>query len=259
MPIVRKVETVGDVISAFAEMDVLHSHLSIEAAQSYGKQQGLETAKREKGKAPEIDYCINPGCDYYHAIYSLETGLTRKKAGTVKTRVNYLVFTGYKTRDPHDKAIKDMGLFGSRLKTADNGFFEGHTDKEEIKFRPNCWNGGDDVTLALEETAMTMICTKLKFEKPADWRTTREALVKPHAVHTLFTLPAEAVPEPPPQPPLKKCPCGNWANGRVENTLCNACMYQKELLCLAQNELLSIALAHEQNGPGALLGEGSRL
>ena len=49
MPIVRKVETVGDVISAFAEVDVLHSHLSIEAAQSYGKQQkfneGPETAE----------------------------------------------------------------------------------------------------------------------------------------------------------------------------------------------------------------------
>jgi hypothetical protein len=73
----------------------------------------------------------------------------------------FLVFTGYRIRDshsdPHDKAIKDMGFLGSRLKTTDNDFCEGHTDKEDIKFHPNCWNGGNDVTLALEETVMTMI------------------------------------------------------------------------------------------------------
>jgi hypothetical protein len=186
MPVVRPVKTVHDVISAFAEVDVMHSHLA--KACGYAEGAGFD-----------------PSDDYFHGIFSMAPQSKRK---------HILVFTGYKTRMAHDNAVKAMGPFGAHLRCID------WHDKNAIKFRAYKWAGGDDISVAMEERAMTMICEKLQLAKPADWRTTREAIVKAHAVHAISVLPAEDVPKPP-SGPLLKCACGNFA--KPNDTLCNAC------------------------------------
>jgi hypothetical protein len=175
MAVVIGVErNIDSVIKAFAQNDVLPSHLDAACTES---EDGME-----------------PGDDYFTAPFALYKGKLKLLGKHAKVKL-YLIFTAYKCRQPHSTAVAAMKGFGKGIRVAGsvNEFAEDE-DPGLFKFRKYAWVGGDDVCLDLEDKAISVTCEKLGLEVPSDWRTTRSALVEKHKVGKVFKLEQHAGP-----------------------------------------------------------------
>ena len=153
--------TADSIACAFAKKDLMHKFLAWFLA--------LEENSVRDGKlfVPALD----PGDDYYLAPYAL----------VPQGAVHWLVFTGYKVRDPHYAALKKMGKHGAgcTLLSSTGYIEEGQLQRKAVPrdkwvaFRERAWAMGDDVCTKLEDHAFKTACVTLDIaptDIPVDWR-----------------------------------------------------------------------------------------
>ena len=146
------------------------------------------------------DAPMGAGDDYYMAPFGMVAVPQRKRKGEDRVEDSYVLFTGYKVRDMHDRAWAACGnargamrLLSSLGDVIDGALGLKVPESKIRSFRRNAWAGGDDVSLALEDHVFAAVCKELGVEAPADWRDQRRAaLVALGGDPTkLATLPAE--------------------------------------------------------------------
>ena len=132
------VSNVDEAIVAFAKVDILILHLTNILEQNV----------------------MSVRDDFYPGIYTMTHGTTRKTKRADKTRVVRLFFSAYKIRQAHDDAKFQMRLLGRDIDTHmhPSEFLQHLCEpKGEIQFRANSWANGEDLSLALEDSAMLQI------------------------------------------------------------------------------------------------------
>ena len=177
------------VASAFASNDVLMKLL----------------ARRSHEEEDEDDEmtAMEPGDDYYTAPYALVTQRMRKRKGQAAPEIAcYMVFTAYKCRDAHDKAIAVMkaGIaLGSFQDIQSGALGRGVKPTSVVQFRTHAWAAGDDVCLKLEDHAFVSACTKLGVDTSLDgWRGLRQVALSEMIERTdptLASVPLAVLPE----------------------------------------------------------------
>ena len=139
--------------------------------------------------------------DYYLAPYGYVSVPERKRKGENRIEHAYLLFTCYKVREMHDRALTACGNVRGNIRLLGSlgDISEGHlglkVPESKIKaFRRYAWCGGDDVSLALEDHVFASACKELGVEAPSDWRVQRRAAFVDLGgdPDKLATLPAEA-------------------------------------------------------------------
>lgn len=149
------VSNIDEAIVAFAKVDILILHLTNILEQNIMSVQD----------------------DFYPGIYTMIHGTTRKTKRADKTRNVRLFFSAYKIRQPHDDAKFQMRLLGRDIDTHMNpsGFLQALCQpKGEIKFRANSWANGEDLSLALEDSAMLKIANFFEVPYPTNWKERRQ-------------------------------------------------------------------------------------
>ena len=126
------------------------------------------------------DAPMGAGDDYFMAPYGMTTVPARKRKGEQRTEHTYVLFTGYKVREMHDRAWTACGnargeirLLGSLGYVIDGALGLKVPESKIRGFRRNAWANGDDVSLALEDHVFAAVCKELGVDAPADWRAQR--------------------------------------------------------------------------------------
>ena len=109
--------------------------------------------------------------DYYMAPFGMVAVPQRKRKGEDRVEDSYVLFTGYKVRDMHDRAWAACGnargamrLLSSLGDVIDGALGLKVPESKIRSFRRNAWAGGDDVSLALEDHVFAAVCKELGCE-----------------------------------------------------------------------------------------------